>query len=174
MPFNIEAPRIYSKETPREILAEDFKKLKGELPIHGGWGYTRDGAVILEKEDFCSFYDVERIFVEKRIYEELIIFAPKEKKCSGINWQMLIQKFQCFEDKKYDLLSYEVTAFLDSDREKLKNDYETNFDSASAEWFKAHEEDRNNKMLTYNTEYWFDITNVFGQSFIPAAVKKTF
>ena len=45
MPIPFKAPRIYSVESPRNILLADFKPIK-ELPIGGGWGYDKDDAVI--------------------------------------------------------------------------------------------------------------------------------
>jgi len=51
MTTKIQAPRIDSVETPRQIIFEDFKSIKGELPIKGGWGYTQDEAIIIDKND---------------------------------------------------------------------------------------------------------------------------
>jgi hypothetical protein len=92
---DIKPPRIKSKESPREILAADFKSL-GEIPIRGGWGYTFDDAVIIDKNDPVvpkgipfDGVELEYIFVEKRIYEELIIFRPKNEGYSGIGWNLL-------------------------------------------------------------------------------------
>ena len=73
MTIDIQAPEIRSAETPREILAADFKSLGGELPIHGGWGYSREDAVVVDKDDPVvskgipfDGVGIEYIFVEKR------------------------------------------------------------------------------------------------------------
>lgn len=65
------------------MLGEHFKSIS-ELPIWGGWGYTREDAVIIDRDDPIVSPDrpfdgvgIEHVFVEKRIYEELIIFQPK-------------------------------------------------------------------------------------------------
>ena len=82
MPIEIQRPRISPNESPREILAADFRSM-GEIPIRGGWGYTIDDPVIIDKNDPIVLrgmpFDgvgLEYVFVEKRIYEELIIFRP--------------------------------------------------------------------------------------------------
>ena len=100
MAIEIQPPRINSEESPRDILAADFKSI-GEIPIRGGWGYTLEDAVIIDKNDPIvskgSPFDgvsLEYVFVEKRIYEELIIFRPKDDRFTGINWKLLKQQMR--------------------------------------------------------------------------------
>jgi len=69
---------LLTKESPRQIIFEDFKI---NLPIKGGWGYDFDSACIIDKNDPSVIKGVpfdgvaiEYVFVEKRIYEEMIIF----------------------------------------------------------------------------------------------------
>ena len=79
MPLEIQAPKIEAAHSPREILAADFKSLGGELPIHGGWGYSLEDAAVIDKNDPTvpsgmpfDGVEIEYVFVEKRIYEELL------------------------------------------------------------------------------------------------------
>ena len=51
MSTKIDKPIIRSQETPRQIIFENYKSLNGELPITGGWGYAKDDAVIIDKND---------------------------------------------------------------------------------------------------------------------------
>src|SRR4051794_33003520 len=108
MPIDIQPPRIRSKESPRDILVADFKSL-GEIPIGGGWGYTLEDAVIIDKNDpgvpkGIPFDGVglEYVFVEKRIYEELIIFRPENDRYSGIRRSLLGQKLISHNGRQYD------------------------------------------------------------------------
>ena len=41
---------IQSAISPRQVLAEDFKTI-AELPIRGGWVYTKADACIIDKDD---------------------------------------------------------------------------------------------------------------------------
>jgi len=170
MTIDIEAPRIRSAETPREIITADFKSLRYEMPITGGWGYTKEDAVVIDKNDPVVPKDIpfhgigiEYVFVEKRIYEELIIFQSEDNKCSGIEWNLVKQRLEVFEDRKYDVLLFEVTAIPDFDWETLQNEWESNdgFQGSESE-LKAHNDKRNDKTIRYTTEYWFDITSFFG------------
>ena len=170
MTIEIQAPRIRSDETSREIIAADFKSLDGELPIYGGWGYSREDAVVIDKNDPIVAKDIpfdgigiERVFIEKRIYEELIIFRSEDSKCSGIEWNLIKQELKNYNDRTYDVLYFVVTAIPDSDWEALKSEWESNdgFQSSEAN-LKSHMDKRDRKTIRYETEYWFDITSFFG------------
>jgi len=170
MPWEIEAPRIESRESPREILAADFKSLRGELPIRGGWGYNQEDAVIIDKNDPVvpsgvpfDGVGIEYVFVEKRIYEELIIFRPKHERCSGIKWKLLKQRLFENGGRSYDVLAFEVTAFLAKDFEELKAEWEgPNGHGSSGFDVDAHMKKAEARKLRYVTEYWFDITSFYG------------
>jgi len=161
-------PRINSTDSPRIILAKDFNSLGGELPIRGGWGYTIEDAVIIDKNDpvvpkGLPFYglDIEHIFVEKRIYEELIIFRDKHDRHSNIKWDLLKQSLIHRDDRSYDCLTYEVSAFPDKDFEELKREWDH---GRTTETFdvEAHYRKAESKRIHYVAEYWFDITSFYG------------
>ena len=158
-------------ESPRKVLAQDFKSHGGELPIHGGWGYAQADACIIDKHDPIvdptvpfDGVGIEYIFVEKRIYEEMIIFRPENEKFSGICWDLEIQKLIHVGDRMFDQLIFDVTAFLDKDWEELKVEYEGP-KGYGTPWFDehAHEVKRKNKMVCLKSEFWFDITSFYGK-----------
>lgn len=162
---------VTSKETPRQILAKDFGLLEAELPISGGWGYSKEDACIIDKNDSTvnaslSFNGVaiEYIFVEKRIYEEMIIFRPAGKKYSGIKWKLRMQYLIRDADRTFDKLVFEVTAFNDNDWDELKAEFEGDqgYNSPSFDE-QAHKIKRQEKMVLLTREFWFDITSFYGQ-----------
>lgn len=169
MPIDIQPPHISSKESPREILSTDFISLGGDLPIKGGWGYTLDDAVIIDKNDSVvpkgpfNGIGYEYVFVEKRIYEELIIFRPKNERYSGIKWNLLQQKLIKHNDRRYDVLTFEVTALPDKDWEELKTEWDgLNRDNFPEFDVDAHRKKKEFLTIHYVTEYWFDITSFYG------------
>jgi hypothetical protein len=106
MSTKIDKPIIRSQETPRQIISEDYKSLNGELPLGGGWGYTKDDAVIIDKNDPVvpeglpfDGVGIEYIFVEKRIYEELIIFRLLGEPYAGIVWKQLEQNLESHDGR---------------------------------------------------------------------------
>ncbi len=169
MPIDIQPPHISSEESPREILSADFKSLGGDLPFKGGWGYSLEDAVIIDKNDSLvpkvpfNGIGYEYIFIEKRIYEELIIFQPENERHSGIKWNLLEQKLINRNDRQYDVLTFEVTALPDKDWEELKIEWEGLHGENSPEFdADAHMKKKSSLTIRYVTEYWFDITSFYG------------
>ncbi len=159
---------LHTRETPREILETDFPKL-GSLPIKGGWGYDQVSACVIDKNDpvvdpTIPFNGValEYIFAEYRLYEELIVFRTNGKKFAGINRELMSQKLLSLDGRSYDLLTFQVSAFLEHDFNLLKSRYQgpngvsnPNFD------FNAHQILHNSMLHTGTREYWFDITSFY-------------
>ena len=116
--------------SPREAM--DIY-LGPDIPVRGGWGYSPEDACIIDKndpiidpDDPMPFYGVgfEKIFVERRIYMELITFRPEAERHSGIQWIMLSQSLMRHEGKPHDHLEYQVTAHEDKDWLALKEEFE--------------------------------------------------
>lgn len=166
MAIEINAPRLRTSESPRDILAADFKSL-GELPIRGGWGYVVDDAVIIDKNDpvvpYGSPFDgvgLEYLFVEKRIYEELIVFRPVDDRYSGICWNLLKQELTTYGNRSLDVLTFEVTALPEKDWEALKEEWESPSGNGSPGFdTDAHLQKRDSRTIRYVTQYFFDITS---------------
>ena len=145
-------------------------RARGDLPISGGWAYNKDDACIINKNDpivsrVLPFHGiaVEKVFVEKRIYEEMISFRPRGDQFAGIRWNMSRQSFIDDGPRQFDILKYEITAFTEADWEELRTEYEgpngygtLGFDA------EAHERKRQTKMIRLERTFWFDITSFFG------------
>lgn len=165
---------ISSALSPREILATHFKGYCAELPIQGGWGYTKADACIIDKNDpmvdqSLPFEGVrlEYKFIELRAYEELIVFLPEGDKYAGIKINHIKQSLLEDEGKYFDKLVFEVTAFKESDWDELKAEFEGQNGYGSQNFdLKAHEERRLSKMVRFSGECWFDITSFYGQPYI--------
>ena len=139
-----------------------------DLPIRGGWGYDQEDACIIDKNDPIidpdspmPFYGVgyEKIFVERRIYMELITYRKGDERHSGIEWNMLGQNLTHIEDKPHDVLKYQVTGFKDSDWKVLKEEWETSGpDFDRMEHLRKREELKQN----FEMEFWFEISSFYG------------
>jgi hypothetical protein len=166
---DIPNPRLNTNDLPREVFVEIYKSIP-ELPIRGGWGYSMEDAVIIDKNDPIvskvlpfNGITIEHIFVEKRIYCELIVYQPKDDRYSGINWKPILQELREINDKHYDVLTFDVTALHDRDFEMMKaiwggpNGYGSQGFNEK-EHFKKHAA----LAIHYVAEYWFDITSFYG------------
>ena len=154
------SPRLYLKNS-----------INLDLPISGGWGYSEEDCVVIDMNDPTVDQDktfdgtkVESVFVEKRIYAELIVFRSPDNRFSGIEWTKTRQRVEEINEKKFDVLDYSVTAFSDEDWDFLKREWEENGAFLDDEKGRArHLENRNKLMCFYKTQYWFDITSFHGK-----------
>ena len=106
----------------------------------------------------------EQVFVEKRIYAELIVFRPRKDRYSGISWNRTEQSLRDIDGRQFDVLKYLVTAFTDRDWEFLRLDWEQNDAYLNDEAGKVrHAEERSLRECYYNTEFWFDISSPLGE-----------
>jgi len=158
--------------TPREVMCDVFSYL-GELPIKGGWGYTKDDAVIIDKNDpvvepgiLFNGVALEYTFIEHRNYLELITFRPEGDRYAGIEYKRKRQELHSDQEKglKYDRILYEITCFHAGDYEALKREWETvmrtndkTFDIAE------HMKKREALMVRFEREAWFEISSFYGQ-----------
>ncbi len=145
---NFESFRLNTKESPRQILAEDFDSIP-ELPIKGGWGYDIESAVIIDKNDPIvpkgvpfNGIAVEYVFVDKRLFEELIIFRPSGQKYIQIQKALKQQGTALVDGVQYDHLIFDVTAIPES----LEFSPEA-----------AQEAGR----INFVSEFWFDISSFY-------------
>jgi hypothetical protein len=160
---------LKTQKTPREILEADFPSV-GRLPISGGWGYDQATACIIDKDD--PYVDptvpfngvaIEYLFAEKRLYEELIIFRSKGHKYYHIDKQRIMQRLLHVDGRNYDVLVFEVTAFIENDFNFLKEAYEGPNGIINPDFDRqAHEELHRSLMRRGTREYWFDITSFYG------------
>lgn len=162
---------LETKESPREIIEADFKSLRAGFPIRGGWGYSKNDPCIIDKSDPVvdqtqpfNGVGLEYVFVEKRIYEELIIFRPKGQQFCGIRWELSAQNLVHEHGRVLDHLLFNVFAFYELDWDELKAEYEgPNGVASSAFDADAHARKRDQKMVRLVREFWFDVTSFFGK-----------
>jgi hypothetical protein len=150
----------------REVLKDDFKSIP-ELPISGGWGYTIDEAIIIDKHDpivstVLPFdgVGIEYAIVEKRLFEELIIFRPKGEKWGHIKWILKEQKTHTKNEKIYDYLVFSVKAHSPTDYLILEDEIKNGLTNDSFDIL-AYEERFEKLFCHTTTEYWFDITSFY-------------
>lgn len=169
MPIDAPPPRITTRAAPRVILATDFEP-DGELPIRGGWGYSFEDAVIIDRDDPAAAkrtpFDgiaVEYEFVWMRLCEELIILPPAGETYSGIERELIRQAVVEHDDRPFDVLLFAVRAVPDSDWSPLVAELEGP-EGAGSPWFDAeeHRRKRESKTIRFETEYYFDISSFYG------------
>jgi hypothetical protein len=170
------------KYTPREIIFKRFANLAAEelgvpynskygyiMPIKGGWGYTKEDAVIIDKNDpvvdpNIPFVGIrlEYIFAKYRTCLELITYRKENERFSKIELNLIKQSLIKDESGIYDKLTFEITALHDKDFFELKSEWENNFYLDSFDKA-AHFEKRKAKQIHLKRDFWFEISSFYGQ-----------
>ena len=163
----IEPLQLITKESPRQIILEDFKI---DLPISGYWGYNIESACVIDKNDPTvsqgmpfDGIGIEHIFVEKRIYEEMIIFRDDHEKYAGIRWDRQSQQLLVEGDKTYDKLTFNIVGFSDQVWDELTSRFEEIQKSGKVELMTELDAYRESKAYRLTREFYFDITSFYGQ-----------
>lgn len=157
----IQTGMTYKGDRPTFQFEKDLQKHLNsnwsETPFFKEWKLQEKGAL---KEG-------RYVFVEKRIYEEMIIFRLDGEKFSGLRWNLMEQSLLQEAGRYFDKLVFEITALPENDWEELKAEFEgpqghgpPGFDEV------VHERKRQEKVLRFTREFWFDITSFYGQGLV--------
>lgn len=150
----------------RDVIMESFKE---DLPIKGGWGYSIEDAIIIDRDD--STVDksipfpgvaIEYNIVDKRLWQELFFFRPLSNRFFGIQWERELQSLMSVGEKRYDFLKVKGYCFLDHDYISLRDEFMQRESNQEFD-IKKHLEKREQLMYHFTTEYYFDITSFFGK-----------
>ena len=158
---------LLTKESPRQIIFEDFKI---DLPIKGGWGYDFNSACIIDKTDPTvskgmpfDGVGIEYVFAEKRIHEEMIIFRKSDEKYAGIRWDLDNQELLFNDDKPYDKLVFNIVGFSDAVWDELTRRFEEIQKSGKLALIDELNAYRESKAYRFTREFYFDISSFYGQ-----------
>jgi hypothetical protein len=161
---------VQTEQALRQVLMEDFPRDCSNLPVGGGWGYSQAEAIIMVRGKFSSaqaardFVALEHHIAQKIIYEELLIFRPKDDRFSGIEMKLRRQGLTSSKDglRKYDVLEFTVACWSDWHWEQLKQEWEESDFGEHPNFSKdAHAAKRSASQVSYERQLWFDITDVF-------------
>lgn len=158
---------VQTEESLHDILSADCPRDCANLPISGGWGYTKDEAIVFKRNLFpipaCpDFVALEYHIVQKILYEELIIFRPRGDGFAGITKRLDAQYLIGDSGKHYDRLKFSVTCWHEWHWEQLREEWEANELGERAGFDReAHAAKRNAAQIRYECEFWFDISEVF-------------
>lgn len=141
-----------------------------ELPIRGGWGYSKGDAVIIDRhhpaaKNPFNGVGIEHQFVNFRMWLELITVRADGDRHSQCKYEMLKQHLIPGENGKfYDVLHCNITALPDASFEELKSEWEGPNGIKSPYFDKdAHERKRDALTVRYSREYWFEISSFYGR-----------
>jgi hypothetical protein len=143
--------------------------LPEDLPVAGGWGYSREDACIItdareSDDDEVRGLDFEFIFIEHRVCEELNTMHT-DGRLADIRWKTLQQDMHRDPDGRpaFDHFTVQVTAFLESDLAVLEHASEAGggTDGSPVDGL-TDTSGRRDLMFRIVRDFWFDISRVPG------------
>ena len=166
----------YRKMPPKMILENHFgddNPIIKELPIRGGWGYSKDDACLIDKNDPIlanssrpfNGYAIENVFVKLRTDEELLEASHFIDSYILLNLERKSQSLIIDNGRKFDRLTFEVEAVLQSNvmalRKLLDEAREADLDDDQEEEISQKIDEKTVRMTR---EFWFDITSFYGDA----------
>ena len=152
---------------PRTILQQHFPRTANQCNFSGGWGYDADHAVVVKEfdpeinpDEKFDGVSLEYAFIDKRIREELIFCRAEGERYEELEYNTIQQSLHRIDGVPYDHILVEVTAYPGREWNELKADWE------SHDCYKDDPEGREANLarkeackITYQTEYWFNISD---------------
>ena len=168
-----EIPNVYNIATEkpvREVMFDIYHYL-GELPISGGWGYTKEDALVIDMNDPIVDKNVpfngiglEYTFAQHRTYLELITGREEGDRFSDIQFETIGQELIHGDNgKKYDKLILNISALRNQDYKELKKSWENNVSNEEFDQDAHWKRDKQLRMRT-KREFWFEISSFYGQN----------
>lgn len=154
-------PQLTTDQSPQQVLSDNY--FFQEWPICGGWGYSPDDACVIELDDESEGVHLEYEFLKHRTYEELIDSQPEGEKYEEVEIRPSMQRLVEIDGKPYDHLIATVSCLREQDWEalflaKIRLGVFNDDPAGQEAYQKLYEE----KLITFETEGWFDISHFFG------------
>lgn len=164
----IQVKQIDTQISLREVCAS-YTLPRAEMPIKGGWGYTKEDAIIIDKNDPVvpkefpfDGIGLEYEIVERRIDLEFTLLQDEKDRFKDVHWELKKQELIQDQDRIFDKFTVKITALPFEDWrsrriEWKENGHNPDFDK---EWFQA----KTLELTQYcYRDFWFDITSFYGQ-----------
>jgi len=147
---NIKFDKLPAVDDIAGVLEDIFSV---NLDVTGGWAYDNNSALEVNSltvpiEQFLHTFAAMRANVEMNLTQD------DEKRYAGINVSQLEHKEFEVENKKYDLVTFRITAIKEKDYNNFIQEYKDNYGKESFD-LKEHFENRNKATIEIYSDFWF-------------------
>ena len=118
-----EIKQISALDDIQEVIKSAFDV---ELDVAGGWGYSVEDAIIIDKNSENK-KQIEHTLCSMRSHLELSLTREQSQRYGGINVNELSREMLNIHDKKYDKVTYRIDAMLESNYSKFINEYKQGY-----------------------------------------------
>ncbi len=139
----------------REVIKSAFDL---ELNIDGGWGYDKDSALIIHASPM-PLMQLQHTLASMRAHLEMNMTLPKENRYGAINVNEINRDEKEFNIRKYDIITFEISAMLEGAYAKFIAEYKEGQELVDFD-IKEHFERRKEETLIRQEVFWFDISDI--------------
>ena len=154
MPQFIQIP---SDENIQNVIRSAFDT---ELPVSGGWGYSKNEATLFESnKDALPLKQLEHMLASMRAYIEMNMTLPEAQRYGSINLNELSRETVEEDGTVYDKVSYEISAMKESVYADFINEYKEGYGKEDFD-IEDHFSRRKEATLTRVLTHWFDVGKI--------------
>ena len=149
--------QIPSDEPITEVIKAAFDT---DLPVEGGWGYTRDLATVLTgNPQGLPVTQLEHMLASMRAYLEMNMTLPKEERYGSINLNEKSREEVVEGEKLYHKVTYEITAMKEDTYAAFIDEYKEGYGKDGFD-MEAHFQRRKEATLVRLEPYWFEVSQI--------------
>ena len=149
--------QIPSDEPITEVIKAAFDT---DLPVEGGWGYTRDLATVLTgNPQGLPVTQLEHMLASMRAYLEMNMTLPKEERYGSINLNEKSREEIVEGEKLYHKVTYEITAMKEDTYAAFIDEYKEGYGKEGFD-MEAHFQRRKEATLVRLEPYWFEVSQI--------------
>jgi len=149
--------QISNKNPIAEVIQSAFDT---KLSLSGGWGYLQENASVIEKnEQGVPLSQFEHMLASMRAYLEMNMTLDEFERYGSINLNELSRETIEENGKRFDKVTYEISAMKESTYAAFINEYKEGYGKESFD-LQKHFERRKEETLTKIVNYWFEISKI--------------
>ena len=151
----MEFKKLEAGESLSEIIKSAFDM---ELAVAGAWGYTKEEATVIEALP-VSLTQIEHTLASMRTHIEMSMTLSEDERYGSINLNEVERTEVIEESVRYDKVTYEIGAMLESAYKTFIDEYKSGFGTEDFD-MDAHFKRRKESTLKRVVAVWFDVTKV--------------
>lgn len=169
MTYFITDPRLSDSDEYISAWKEMYLSNNQNFLFSGGWGYSKEDAIIIDMEEDFWGVQFEYKIARLRLNIELFLSRQRGDRFYDIQEVSLMQSLLDDDKKQYDKLEFEHICLYQTDYDELENEFEQYVNNPMGydyDFLLEHNKKRLSLMYHVKSEFFFDITKMKNHSFI--------
>jgi len=131
-----------------------------DLPLSGGWGYTKEQATIIHSlPEGMTLAQLEQMVTTIRAHLEMNITQEEADRYGAINANETAREAQSIEGDVFDKVSYDITGMKEAPFKAFIKEYKEGYGKEDFD-LNAHFARRKEATLTREVQHYFQVTTL--------------